>query len=261
MSYDQKTMMYEGYIYCVENLINNKKYIGYTKNSVEIRWEQHLSKTHHKEDHSALHLAIDKYGKENFSIYILKSISSDNEEELFDLLKVSEKECIKQYNTLSPNGYNILQGGETVPINRITPVYQYTMQGEYVACYKSITEAIQLNGFDDNFKNSKIGNCLRGNHCAFGYLWSKEHVHNIVEIYESYNDAKCRRIYKNSKRVVQLDLNMNIICIFESVTLAGKNTNISEKHLRNVCSEYYNKSHYAKGYLWFFKDDYNNLCS
>lgn len=111
MSYDQKTMMYEGYIYCVENLINNKKYIRYTKNSVEIRWEQHLSKTHHKEDHSALHLAIDKYGKENFSIYILKSISSDNEEELFDLLKVSEKECIKQYNTLSPNGYNILQGG------------------------------------------------------------------------------------------------------------------------------------------------------
>ena len=26
MSYDQKTMMYEGYIYCVENLINSKKY-------------------------------------------------------------------------------------------------------------------------------------------------------------------------------------------------------------------------------------------
>ena len=34
----------------------------------------------------------------------------------------TEKECIEEYNTITPNGYNILPGGETTPINRITPI-------------------------------------------------------------------------------------------------------------------------------------------
>lgn len=267
MSYNQKTGMHKGYIYCIENLINHKKYIGYTKNDIKYRWQQHLSKTHRKEDHSIIHLAIDKYGVENFTIYSIKELYADNEDVLLELLKKSEKECIKKYKTISPNGYNILSGGETVPINRVTPLYQYTMDGEYVAYYKSITEAIQLNGFDDNPRNSKISKSLKGSHCAFGYLWSKEKTPNILAIYTTYVNNK----YKNhkphkyrgsnnrSRRVIQLDLNMHIVHIFESVTLASRATNISMSFIHNACSEGHSKTHYAKGYLWFFEDSYNNL--
>lgn len=261
MSYNQETGMYEGYIYCIENLINHKKYIGYTKNDIKYRWQQHLSKTHRKEDHSIIHLAIDKYGVENFDMYVVKTLYSDNEEMLLTLLKLSEKEHIKEYETISPNGYNILTGGETVPINRITPLYQYTMQGEYISYYKSITEAIQLNGFEDNPRNSKISRCLKGDHCAFGFLWSKEYVDNIIDVYELYNANKYknRKPCKNARRVVQLDLDMNVICIFESVTLASRYTGISMSFIHNACAESHVKTHYAKGYLWFFEDTYNNL--
>ena len=150
MSYNKETGMYEGYIYCVENLVNGKKYIGYTKNDIETRWYQHLSKTHHKEDHSILHLAIEKYKEHNFKIYPIRVLECSSSDELIQQLKLSEKECIEEYNTITPNGYNILPGGETTPINRITPIFQYTMDGEYIRHFKSITEAIQINGFNDN---------------------------------------------------------------------------------------------------------------
>lgn len=32
-----------GYIYCITNNINNKKYIGLTTNTIEIRWKEHIS--------------------------------------------------------------------------------------------------------------------------------------------------------------------------------------------------------------------------
>ena len=56
--------MYEGYIYKIINDINDKIYIGQTKRDLETRFYQHLSKTRHKEDHSILHKAIEKYGKD-----------------------------------------------------------------------------------------------------------------------------------------------------------------------------------------------------
>lgn len=50
-----------------------------------------------------------KYGKENFDFEILGKYSNYNE---------MEKEFIIYYNTRSPNGYNIAEGGENPPVKR-----------------------------------------------------------------------------------------------------------------------------------------------
>lgn len=91
-------------IYKIENLINHKIYIGQSKNP-EYRFKQHCLK---KEKYNSLiNKAINKYGKENFSLEILGWFEDYNEK---------EKLYIQKYRSLVPYGYNIATGGESPPI-------------------------------------------------------------------------------------------------------------------------------------------------
>ena len=84
-------------IYKIENLINGKKYIGQSVH-IERRWQEHCQSS----SKSLIGKAIQKYGKENFSFQILEE--TDNLEQLNQL----ETKYIISFNTLEPNGYNIV---------------------------------------------------------------------------------------------------------------------------------------------------------
>lgn len=91
-------------IYKITNTVNNKSYIGMTKNSVEKRWEKHLADS--KCPLYPIHRAISKYGSEKFTIEIL--IESDNRQFIAD----SEQFFIDEYKShISKNGYNVARGG------------------------------------------------------------------------------------------------------------------------------------------------------
>lgn len=91
-------------IYCIENLIDHKKYIG---QSVDIyhRWLTHRSDLRNN-NHANIHLqrAWNKYGEENFKHYILEEC-----EETF--LNDCEIKWINFYNSYK-DGYNRTIGGE-----------------------------------------------------------------------------------------------------------------------------------------------------
>ena len=94
-------------IYKITNNINNKVYIGQSIN-IEKRIKQHFWKAKCEKDisfNSILHKAIRKYGAENFSWEVLQECSIEEIDEL-------EQKYIKEYNSISPNGYNILIGGQ-----------------------------------------------------------------------------------------------------------------------------------------------------
>lgn len=93
-------------IYIITNNINHKQYIGQSKNPKE-RFQSHCYPSRLK-DNSLIDKAIQKYGKDNFSLHILGWYENYNE---------MEKYYIKLYKTRIPNGYNIQEGGKLPPLH------------------------------------------------------------------------------------------------------------------------------------------------
>lgn len=96
-----------GYIYKITNKINNKIYIGKTKNSIHSRWVNHVWISNTKKQLTTkLHRAIHKYGVQNFII-------EEIEKCLLEDLDKREIYWIKYLKSTDNSiGYNICRGGE-----------------------------------------------------------------------------------------------------------------------------------------------------
>jgi len=74
MAFNKTSNMYEGYIYCITNKINNKKYIGQTRVGIRQRMNQHFS--YNKKQDTAIDRAIKKYGRDCFDVQEIEKITS-----------------------------------------------------------------------------------------------------------------------------------------------------------------------------------------
>lgn len=104
-------MQYIGVIYKITNTQNSKIYIGKTTSTIQKRFYAHVyDSLKNVDNHSHLHNAIRKDGKENFTIEIIDQANSIEE--------LNEKEIywISKFNSQDPDiGYNIAKGGEGGP--------------------------------------------------------------------------------------------------------------------------------------------------
>ena len=103
-----------GRIYLITNLINNKKYVGITKGTLERHFKHHISqsnKPYNKHRIMVVCLAIKKYGKKNFKIELIEELVNVTEKDL--LLK--ESYYIDKYNTFVDNGcgYNMIKESDS----------------------------------------------------------------------------------------------------------------------------------------------------
>ena len=121
-------------IYKITNLINGKAYVGQS-NHIERRWQEHCQPS----ADSAIGKAIQEYGKENFKFEILESFEIEDSNQLAE----REDYYIDFYDTIVPNGYNVLQHSATNGTTTFVTINQKE--------YYEIVDAIQntTRTFDD----------------------------------------------------------------------------------------------------------------
>lgn len=109
-------------IYKITNKINNKSYIGQSKD-IESRFKEHIQHTK-----TNIGKEIQKYGINNFSFDVLEQCS-------IEMLNEREAYYIKKYNSIE-NGYNILPSGklnfgENNPNSKLTEKDVYDIRKAY----------------------------------------------------------------------------------------------------------------------------------
>lgn len=228
-----------GYIYCIENIENGKKYIGLTKDYVK-RWYGHKrSFICGNRISTAMQNAINKYGVDKFKFYILIICFDDD-------MPYYEKEYIKKYKTLvKENGYNILEGGNS---------------------YRDVTEK-DRNAIKEGQKRSekwkkaleekRIGrkNCKHSDEDKKKISESlKKYYKNNSNSKVSVNIEKHRQIMAKAvgRKVDQYDKDGKFIKTYDSISEAERNTGVSNKNIAHVLR---GRSQTAGGYCWQYHEE------
>jgi len=202
-----------GYIYKITNIIDKKIYIGQTKNSLEERWKSHLRKN---SNCRYLSSAIKKHEIINFKFELVCISFDENLDEI-------EKEYIKKFNCLVPNGYNLKEGGNSSKHNEETKhKISQSLKGRKDIIYAKP----QLGKPHKEETKQKISKATKG------------------------RKFKVESYIKRCKTVLQLDDNNNIVNEYISIREAARANNMSFSTISFCCNE---KRNNANGFKWKFK--------
>lgn len=94
------------HVYLISNTENKKQYVGVTTKGYERRFSSHKSQAKKNGRCSALYAAMRKHGDDRFSVKLIEECQS------FEHMNDRERYWISKLNTMSPNGYNLTDGGD-----------------------------------------------------------------------------------------------------------------------------------------------------
>lgn len=220
--------MYSVYIHT--NKINNKKYVGITKQEPKKRWRyQGIGYKGQR-----FYNAIQKYGWDNFDHDVLfTNLTKEKAEEI-------EVDLIAKYKTLNSDfGYNVHRGGD-LSNSRSVSVDQYYYDGTFIATYEKIMDASVSTGIDF----SQIAKCCRGDITHTGdFVWCyKGEIPNF-----SYVPTEI-------KRVEQHTLDGEFVAIYDSIIVASKETTFDRHGIFDCCNH---RQKTAYGYYWCYEGQYD----
>jgi len=229
-------------IYCIENVINNKKYIGQSVN-IKDRWRRHKSELENNtHDNDYLQKAWNKYGKDSFNFYILEYCYVD---------KLDEKEAhyIDLYNTMNRDlGYNLKSGGQFSNYvcdeikNKISKAEKKAYENPELRKTRSIHALIQ-------WANPEIKEKIMGeNNGMYGKHHTEEARRKMSEKKKGKPSNK-----RNMTPVLCIELNKTFDC---AVTAAKELSLKSTAGILEVCK---GNRKTAGGYHWKFLLE-NNIC-
>lgn len=192
-----------GRIYIIRNTVNDKVYVGQTKVSIKLRFQNHLSAARRGKDY-VIGKAIRKYGEDNFYVELL-------EECLVDELNDRERYWISIFNSTNNKfGYNMSIGG---CVNRVQ---------------KELDENLVLSMFKEgipSFKIAKIlhvhpysiAGILKKNNIKYGLDLQKTPKSEEIEMIDLYNKGYSTvdigRKFKKNKSTIRRILLRNQVTL------------------------------------------------
>lgn len=242
-------------IYKITNLKNHKIYIGQSID-IEERWKQHRWKAFNCNEvgyHSAIHCAMRKYGLDNFIYEVLEECGVEELDE-------KEKYWISQLNSIVPNGYNIMEGGQKIRREAPIPVFctkcgkeisNQSQSGMCQSCVQLKCDITQEELYESlvqskgNFAlvGRKFGisdNAVRKRCQKFGLPFhSSDYKADEPIIQKSPYETPVRQIDPKTNEVIQVFRSAN-----EAARSLGKNKG---SHITEVCR---GKGKTAHGYKW-----------
>lgn len=219
-------------IYVIQNNVNSKKYVGKSVNIYK-RIMAHVTNlnTRNKNENRHLINAWHKYGRSNFSYYVIEYVYEENEDKLNEILAERELYWITTLKTIDRNcGYNMRldSSGKCIVLDETR---------------QKLREA-NIKRFSDPKEREKIG--------MMSYKAHKEHPEYFADSFRKV--AIARRKF----RIAKCDKENNILKIYDVIgDILEENPTFYKQAIKGCCQG--TKSSY-KGFNWHYcKLDFDEL--
>lgn len=214
--------MKKGIIYKATNVATGEVYIGATTIELEERIKDHYNKAVKNYGHK-FQTAIREYGIENIKWEQIDTAQDSNE------LALKESRYIEKFDTVN-NGYNSDRGGGFKKL-----IYQYSLTGELESTFQSLEEASKSSSIsEDSISHACVGDRKTSN----GFYWTYTSTFDLKEDYRK-------------KKVIQYDLEGEILDVYDSIAEASKATEINKSSIAKCCRGERKK---AGNFIWKFSD-------
>jgi len=244
------------YIYCITNLINNKKYVGLSTKTVE-----------ESKNYYGSGILISKSLKKNGKINFKKEILENNL--TIDIICEREIYWIKEIDCKYPNGYNLCDGGQgtlnpsdetrlkmskakkgVIPYNKGKSPSDETRKNMSDS-HKGIPGYYKGMTLSEEHKKSLSLSHMGNIPSNKGIPMSEESKKKLSDSKKNISEEskiKMRQNRPNNKKLSQIDINNGeVVNIFQSTREACRVTGYARKRLIN-CTKHITESAY--GYKW-----------
>jgi len=238
-----------GIIYCANNIINEKRYIGQTIRDLDKRKKEHISQANNGSKF-AFHLAINKYGEDKFEWSIIDVVDSQEE------LDNKELYWIDFYNTYKNGGYNMSVGGQFGKktdsnaddlsiMNGGREFLVFDIEGNFIkSMYSQSAFAIE------------IGSCVQSVNNALHGKKNKVSVKRKIMIFkDEFTEEKLHALIQrtNFKEFVVFDLKRNFVGKYNIQTICAEELKISTRSITRCLNNSLVNS--SKGYMFYYLSD------